>query len=243
MSWAPPQAAWLRLCQWLQPWPDPSTTLGAGGRSYAAPGAVRRRQNGKIPWMVLSHLVTEIQLSLPHVPLEILVWSYLSSSLGSETKTPLRNASQGQGPGILSPLCRKRTDAGEVPRRGLLAVPCHSSFDIRSTGLSPQLTLRATASSVVGHPALLCMKARELHSIIIFWALGPVLGLATKQKESLISRSLHLSGNAVICTSAQKQICITPYNASVWESHLPSEWACLITRHCHPVQLCCSSHM
>ena len=63
MSWAPPQAAWLRLCQWLQPWPDPSAILGAGGNSYADPGAVKRWQNSKTPQMVLSPLVTEIQ---PH---------------------------------------------------------------------------------------------------------------------------------------------------------------------------------
>lgn len=132
MSWAPPQAAWLRLCQWLQPWPDASAILGAGGNSYADPGVVKRRRNSKTPQMVFSPLVTKIQLSLEYMCfLRMLVWTYLSSCLRPETKASLRNTSQGLGPGIISPCFRKRSDASEAPRRGLLAVPCHSSFDIQ----------------------------------------------------------------------------------------------------------------
>lgn len=104
-------------------------------------------------------------------------------------------------------------------------------MQVRSPGWGPGLSLdvqvltftvlasvfRWPDSQRLGYLGASYVTLHEGHSIIIFWALVPDLGLATKQKQSLTSKSLHLSGNAVICNFAQTQICITPYNAGVWD--------------------------
>lgn len=164
--------------------------------------------------MVSSHLVTDTQLSLQHALL-ILACSYLSSSL-RDWGLP-RQHHQGQGPRFSLQAPQSGSDAGKVPRTRIQTIPGHASFNIHSVGLSPQLTPTARALDTLAHLMWPFTKATEFHSITILSALGLDLGLATKQKWSLTSRSLHISGNTVTCNFAQTQICITPCNAGVWE--------------------------
>lgn len=96
-------------------------------------------------------------------------------------------------------------------------------------------TLRARALDALGHLASPFMKATELHSIIIFWALGPVLGLATEQKESWPQGAYILVEMQWSCsdTFASRPTMLT------CGSYLASEWAWLTSWHCHSVKLCC----
>lgn len=157
--------------------------------------------------------------------LRMLVWTY--SSLKSETKASLRNTSQGLGPGIISPCSRKRLMQVRPPGEGSWLSLAVQALTF-SVGLSPQLTLRATASNAVRRSALSFMKASNLNSVIIFWPIRPCSRASNKIQRIPDLKDLHVRGNAVTDNSAQTQICITPYEAGVCES-LASEWAWRVT--------------
>lgn len=104
------------------------------------------------------------------------------------------------------------SDADEVPRTGLLTDTWHLSFDGHSSGLHPQLHPDSQSLGCHGTSGL---ALHEGCRIVLSHPFLSVRPRSRDKTESLTSRSFHLSGNAVMCNSAQTQISITAHNAAL----------------------------